>query len=165
MTMPNFTPNELVWYEKDGEIHSSGYKVESLFKTLGVAPMQTLNEPMNGGRGLNVNTGEEQVSDLFRFMGVPAGLSAIVSDSVNTDYNEMTGGSLNDIENDIHRVEKGLISNSLFDKLTELAGPDMDETKINGGKKKRTTRRLRFKNVAKSTTGKKKRTTRKKLNS
>ena len=75
---------------------------------------------------------------------------------------------------DIHRVEKGLIPTSLFDKLTELAGPggsdgngdddDSGDGKGDKGKrgsakgKKRTTRRLCVKGANKSG---KKRTTRK----
>jgi len=168
--MPHFTPNELVWYEEGGQIHSAGYKVESLFKTLGIAPMSTSNEPMSGGSSGDGRDGE-QFSDFFRFMGVPAGLSSIISENVVEDNAVMTGGrrttnSKHNDKFDIQRTEKGLIPSSLFDKLTELAGPDNDgDERGNGSKSKRgntkgknqITRRQRVKEASKSG---KKRTTR-----
>lgn len=164
--MPQFTPNELVWYEKDGQIHSSGYKVESLFKTLGIAPMTTLNEPVMKG-GSSVGGDAENVSDLFRFMGVPAGLSTIIGDQIQDDrLSMMTGGrsKKDGIEHDIQRVERGLIPTSLYDKLTELAGPDTEgpsDTKKGNGKGKRKTRR-KIAVVSRDSSTMKRRTTRRK---
>lgn len=125
-SMPQFTPNELVWYEEGGQIHSAGYKVESLFKTLGIAPMTTMNAPvMSGGNG---NTGDANgddgnVSDLFRFMGVPAGLSSVIGADVSRTHESMSGGG-SDV--DIRRTEGGLVPSSLFDKLVKLASPEAD---------------------------------------
>ena len=121
--MMSFTPNELVWYEKDGVIHSAGYKVESLFKTLGIAPISTMNKPMNGG-GSN---GDTQFSDLFRFMGVPAGLSTVLSEEVTANSD-----SESSFKPEYQRIEGGLMSNSLYDKLMELASP----SQLGGGEKR-----------------------------
>lgn len=173
--MPQFTPNELVWYEKDGQIHSSGYKVESLFKTLGIAPMTTLNEPvMKGGNGTSLDIGNdnvENVSDLFRFMGVPAGLSTIIGNQIQDDrLSVMTGGKSkrDGIEQDIQRVERGVIPSSLYDKLAVLAGPDNEETikstedvKRNSDAKKGK-RKTRRKGVVSSRESSKHKTTRRK---
>lgn len=140
---PKFTPNELVWYEKDGEIHSSGYKVESLFKTLGISPMSTPNKPLSGG-GVDSSEGAEQVSDLFRYMGVPVGLSTVLGEQIGTQSGGR--GKKAEMDYDIQRVEKGLIPSSLYDKLTELAGPETDtsirpESKASTKSGKRKTRR------------------------
>lgn len=152
--MPRFTPNELVWYEQDGQIHSAGYKVESLFKTLGIAPMTTVNEQ---GSGM---TGGGNVSDLFRFMGVPAGLSTVIGDDVSTINHEMNGGgsrSSGDRDNDIRRVEGGLVPSSLYDKLVQLAGPDEDTPKS----QRKQTRKRGVGKVKEASKSGKKRTTRK----
>jgi hypothetical protein len=153
--MPKFTPNELVWYEKGGEIHSSGYKVESLFKTLGIAPMTTLNQPvMNGGCG-SCGGDSESFSDLFRFMGVPAGLSTVIGRDVSATHGEMVGGGSG--SNEIRRVEGGLVPSSLYDKLVQLAGPDEDTPKS----QRKQTRRRGVGKVKEASRSGKKRTTRK----
>jgi len=141
--MPKFTPNELVLYEEGGQIHSAGYKVESLFKTLGIAPMTTMNAPvMSGGKG---NTGDANgddgnVSDLFRFMGVPAGLSSVIGSDVSGTHEMMTGGG---DSADVRRTEGGLVPSSLFDKLVKLASPEADgkDDATNVKSRKRTTRK------------------------
>lgn len=152
--IPKFTPNELVWYEEGGEIHSAGYKVESLFKSLGIAPMTTLNKPvMDGGCG-SCGGDAESFSDLFRFMGVPAGLSTVIGRDVSTIRGDMAGGGG---DNEVRRVEGGLVSASLYDKLVQLAGPGEEDTKP---RKKQTRKRSAGKVKEASKSGKK-RTTRK----
>ena len=159
--MPKFTPNELVWYEEGGQIHSAGYKVESLFKTLGIAPMTTMNAPvMSGGNANAGEVGEDagSVSDLFRFMGVPAGLSSVIGSDVSGTHEMMTGGG---DSADVRRTEGGLVPSSLFDKLVKLAAPEDDGKDVgtNVKSRKRNTR----KRGGKKTTGQsgKKRKTRK----
>ena len=143
-SMPKFTPNELVWYEEGGQIHSAGYKVESLFKTLGIAPMTTMNAPvMSGGNGNagETNGDDGNVSDLFRFMGVPAGLSSVIGADVTKTHEVMTGGGGDSA--DVRRTEGGLIPSSLFDKLVKLASPEADgkDEPTNVKSRKRTTRK------------------------
>jgi hypothetical protein len=142
-SMPQFTPNELVWYEEGGQIHSAGYKVESLFKTLGIAPMTTLNAPVMSGGNANAgdsNGDDGNVSDLFRFMGVPAGLSSVIGADVNGAHEMMKGGGS---DANIRRTESGIVPSSLFDKLVKLASPEPDskDPDTNVKSRKRTTRK------------------------
>jgi hypothetical protein len=161
--MPQFTPNELVWYEEGGQIHSAGYKVESLFKTLGIAPMTTMNAPVMSGGNANasasdVNGDDGNVSDIFRFMGVPAGLSSVIGSDVSGTHEAMTGGGS---DADVRRTEGGLVPSSLFDKLVKLAGTEDDEQ--NGGTNVKSRKRNTRKRGGKKTNGQsgKKRKTRK----
>jgi hypothetical protein len=159
-SMPKFTPNELVWYEEGGQIHSAGYKVESLFKTLGIAPMTTMNTPvMSGGKASIGEAGEDasSVSDLFRFMGVPAGLSSVIGADVTKTHEVMSGGSGD--STDVRRTEGGLIPSSLFDKLVKMASPEADgkDTVTNVKSRKRTTRKRGGKKTS-GQTGKKRKT-------
>ena len=118
----SFSPNELVWYKQDGQTHSAGYSIDSMLARSNMKPITTLNQPIqNGGSS---STG--QFSDLFRFMGVPAGLSTMLGE---------------DIQNTNVSVEEGgLVNDSLFDKLMSLAGPSEAHSSTyqsqSGGKKK-----------------------------
>lgn len=159
-SMPKFTPNELVWYEEGGQIHSAGYKVESLFKTLGIAPMTTMNVPvMSGGTASVGQAGEDagSVSDLFRFMGVPAGLSSVIGSDVSGTHEVMSGGGGDSA--DVRRTEGGLVPSSLFDKLVKLASPEADgkDEATNVKSRKRTTRKRGGKKTN-GQTGKKRKT-------
>lgn len=112
------TPADLVWHKEGGSTYSAGYKVDSLFKSHGISPMTTLNKPMKGGAAEALEqSGGEKFSDLFRFMGIPAGLSNLVSAGVEQDQ---AAAELVDVQ----REEGGLIKDSLFEKLISLAGPE-----------------------------------------
>lgn len=118
----SFSPNELVWYNQDGQTHSAGYSIDSMLARSNMKPLTTLNEPIQHGG--SSSTG--QFSDLFRFMGVPAGLSTMLGE---------------DIQNANMSVEEGgIVSDSLFDKLMSLAGPSETSSTASanqsGGKKK-----------------------------
>jgi hypothetical protein len=122
----SLTPKDLVWYNEggDGGIKSGGYSVDSLFKTLGVSPMTTDNGSgslMTGGG--NGNNGGK-VSDMFRHTAIPAGLT-LMSGGGGAGFgsNNSKGGN-HEMTSDIQHVGGGLISESLFDKLTKLASPD-----------------------------------------
>lgn len=115
----SFEPKDLVWYEKDGEIHSAGYSIDSLIKSNKGNVMKTLNSEEQTGGGSN------QFSDLFRFMGVPVGLSNGLSEDIaNVDINT-------------YYQESGTIDDNLFDKLIELVSPQNKDHTIEqtGGNK------------------------------
>lgn len=119
----SFSPNELVWYNQDGQTHSAGFSIDSMLARTNMKPITTLNQPIQQG-GTSV-TG--QFSDLFRYMGVPAGLSTILGDDVQNS--------------NMSTEEGGLISGTLFDKLMSLAGPSgssslSDVNQIGGTNKK-----------------------------
>jgi hypothetical protein len=141
-----FTANDLVWYEQDGEMHSAGYSIDSLFKKMGVKPMTTLNvaddSVMTGG--------SPQFSDLFRAMGVPVGLSMMLGDEIPSG----TSTTAHDA---------GIVPDSLYDKLLGLISPDQPEpsTTQSGGRKKKNTRKQR-RPVANAVQGRKRVTRRRK---
>lgn len=148
----SFAPNELVWYNKDGQTHSAGFSIDSLLAKSGMKPLTTLNEPLQVG-GSSV-TG--QFSDLFRYMGVPVGLSTVLSDDIQISSSSTEDG--------------GVVSESLFDKLLELAGPSESNkvmsTGQTGGKNEKTKKRKTKKVSSKAAKGedmkKKRRQTRRK---
>jgi len=118
----SFSPNELVWYKQDGQIHSAGYSIDSMLGKTNVKPLTTLNEPIQQG-GSSVSG---QFSDLFRFMGVPAGLSTKIAE-------EMPDSTFS-------TEQAGIVSDSLFDKLMSLVGPTESSVQVGGNKKKKTRR-------------------------
>jgi len=143
-----FAPNELVWYNKDGQTHSAGFSIDSLLAKTDIKPLTTLNEPLQIG-GASVSG---QFSDLFRYMGVPAGLSTVLADDIQISSSSTEDG--------------GVVSESLFDKLLDLAGPS-ETSKASGitqtgGKKKRRTRKVSSKIVKTEDMKKKRRQTRRK---
>jgi hypothetical protein len=106
IALMSFAPNELVWYNEDGQTHSAGFSIDSLLAKSHIKPLTTLNEPIQYGGGSMTG----QVSDLFRYMGVPAGLSNVLGDDVS-------------VSNELTTEDAGMVSDSLFDKLLGLAGP------------------------------------------
>lgn len=129
----SFSPNELVWYKQDGQTYSAGYSIDSMLAKSRMRPFTTLNQPIQeGGTGGTVASG--QFSDLFRYMGVPVGLSTIVGDEIlNTDTTAEKGG---------------VVSDSLFDRLLSLASPSENtlstsENQSGGSKKDRRNRKTR----------------------
>ena len=132
----SFSPNELVWYNKDGQTHSAGFSIDSMLARSNMKPITTLNQPIQQG-GTSV-TG--QFSDLFRYMGVPAGLSTILGDDVqNTNMSTEEGG---------------VVSGTLFDKLMSLAGPSESSSisTVNqiGGTSKKNDKKSKSKKTRKS---------------
>ena len=62
------TDEDLVFYKKDGKVHSAGFTVDSVLLEKGKSPMITKNSNMTiGGK----------VSNLFKDLAVPAGLLTI----------------------------------------------------------------------------------------
>lgn len=114
----NVSPKDLVWYNEGGDIQSGGYSVDSLFKTLGISPIisDNLNVMTGGGKeGKNV----EHFSELFNSTAVPAGLSLLGGS------NDLKGSEPSRLF-DVQYGGEGMISESLFDKLTKLISPDND---------------------------------------
>lgn len=146
------TANDFVWYEQDGEVHSAGYSIDSLFKKMGIKPMTTLNESVDGGMvgGCQSNVeGSPRFSDLFRTMGVPAGLSTMIG-------GQMSSG----LETSVH--DAGVVPDSLYDRLMGLMTPDQSSTITHGGRRKKRTKKNHRLNTKEVKTGSgKKRNTRK----
>lgn len=127
----NVSPKDLVWYNEGGDIQSGGYSVDSLFKTLGISPIisDNLNVMTGGGKG---GKNVERFSELFGSTAVPAGLSLLGGSNdlkrsePSTDFDVQYGG-------------EGMISESLFDKLTKLISPDNDNAEDKESKNEKKT--------------------------
>jgi len=137
----SFSPNELVWYKQEGQTHSAGYSIDSMLARSNMKPLTTLNQPIqNGGSS---STG--QFSDLFRFMGVPAGLSTMLGEDIHNT--------------NVSVEEGGLVTDSLFDKLLSLASPSETHSSTNqsqsGGKKKNKRTKKASQNVNRRSSDKK----------
>ena len=74
-------PNELVFnLDKNSNIYSGGFNVNSIMMKAGISPITTLNTSQNGG-------GTNKVSDLFKNLVVP---------SYALSYSNKTGGGYKD---------------------------------------------------------------------
>ena len=104
MYMSTLSPEDLVYYEKDGKIMSGGYAIESLLMKGKIPPMSTSNT--HGQKGGNV-------SSIFKNMAVPAGLLLLQQEVKNKQYN---------YKNNNH------IEDSLHDKLLDLISPEEKKT-------------------------------------
>jgi hypothetical protein len=101
----NIGPNELVFnFNKDEQIYSGGFNVNSIMMKTGMSPIMTLNTEQNGG-------GTNKVSDLFKNLVVP---------SWTLSYPNMSGGKYKDDEKDYDSDNDSDIDDDLHDKLLNL---------------------------------------------
>ncbi len=101
----NIGPNELVFnFNKDEQIYSGGFSVNSIMMKTGMSPIMTLNTEQNGG-------GTNNVSDLFKNLVVP---------SWTLSYSNMSGGTYKDNEKDYDSETDSDIDDDLHDKLLNL---------------------------------------------
>ena len=96
--------DDFVMIERNGQILSGGFHVNSLLLKHKQSPMRTLNQRFSGGSG----TDEGNVSDLFKDLAVPAGIFYEPSKSGGTAHN-----------NDETDAEE--INEDIYDKLVKLA--------------------------------------------
>lgn len=108
--------DDFVMIERNGEILSGGFKVNSILLKNNRSPMHTLNKSMSGGD-------ENNVSDLFKDLAVPAGIFFQPS--------KIGGGSG---EHKGENIEEEEIDEDLYDKLAKLASAE--DTQKAGKKKK-----------------------------
>lgn len=171
----SITPKDLVLYGGKDGIYSGGYKVDGFLKDQGIDPLTTFNrknnENLKGGKikGLFDEGDNNTLSGMFVGLGIPAGLSNLMSDTMRKEYTDDEDELLKNCQ----RAEGGLISNSLYDKLLALSEPsnnndyeDDDLEPVGGSStKKRNTRITRRKNMKhakqSNSSGKKMRKTRK----
>ena len=101
----NIGPNELVFnFNKDDQIYSGGFNVNSIMMKTGMSPIMTLNTEQNGG-------GTNKVSDLFKNLVVP---------SWTLSYPNMSGGAYKDNEKNYDSDTDSDIDDDLHDKLLNL---------------------------------------------
>ena len=143
---PNIGANELIFHtDKDEEIYSGGFNVNSIMMKLGLSPIMTLNTETKGG--------SNQVSDLFDNLVVP---------NWALSYNKIYGGnnfSNNKILEENHYINNHIdydsddsddvIDDDLHDKLLDLV---KHHDKIKN--KKKTTKKNKQKEEKKNKTKK-----------
>jgi hypothetical protein len=119
--------DDFVMIERNGEILSGGFHVNSILLKHKQSPMQTINKNFNGG-GINV-------SDLFKDLAVPAGIFF---------QPNKTGGYRED-KNKV--IDENEVDDDLYEKLVKLASV---EDKIKD-KKQRKSRKAGKNNAKKNT--------------
>lgn len=114
-----FDAKELVVTNKNGKMTGNGYTIESLLMHSGISPMLTGNDVNTDQKGGSSSIGVGgKFSDLFRSMGIPVGLSYALSNDV---MNGADSGNHKTVTMD--KESNGMVADSLYDKLLELAGP------------------------------------------
>ena len=114
-------PNELVFnLDKNSNIYSGGFNVNSIMMKSGISPITTLNTSQDGG-------GTNKVSDLFKNLVVP---------SYALSYSNKTGGEYkDDTDSDSDSDSNSDIDDDLHDKLLNLVRES--DSKLTEGKKKK----------------------------
>jgi len=145
---PNIGANELIFHtDKDEEIYSGGFNVNSIMMKLGLSPIMTLNTETKGG--------SNQVSDLFDNLVVPNWALSYnkiyggnnVSNNKILEKNKINNES--DSNNDSDNDSDDFIDDDLHDKLLDLV-KHHDKIK----KKKKTTKKNKQKEEKKNKTKK-----------
>jgi len=120
----NIGPNELVFnLDKNSNIYSGGFNVNSIMMKAGISPIKTLNTSQDGG-------GTNKVSDLFKNLVVP---------SYALSYSNMSGGGYKD-DTDTDSDTDSDIDDDLHDKLLNLV-KESDSKLSKGQKKKKFTKK------------------------
>lgn len=109
--------DDFVMIERNGEILSGGFKVDSILLKNKRSPMHTLNKGSMNGGGTNV-------SDLFKDLAVPAGIFY--------QPNKTGGGNKDDGEKTTQEDE---VDDDLYEKLVKLAS--VEDTQQKGGRQKK----------------------------
>ena len=130
--MSTIGAEDLIFYtDKEGEIHSGGFKVNSILMKQGFSPMMTINQQQKGGQE------KQQVSDLFDHLVVPNWTLAFpfkqggsYKEEKEEDYDDDTDDEV--ITEDLH---------------TQL----LNMVKVDDSNKKKTTRKYRIKKSNKNT--------------
>lgn len=117
--------DELVFNaNKELGVYSGGFSVDSVMLKAGLSPIMTINNSIQTG-------GSDKVSDLFQDLVIPNWAlsynNKIVGGGIYTD--ESDSGSDSDIDDDLH------------DKLIGLVKEHESKMAVEGGKKKRKTRK------------------------
>lgn len=157
----NITPKDLVTYKGDNGLYSGGYKLNGLFSENNFPPITTMNENKQFGGNINA------MSERFNGLGIPAGLSNLMSYSMqkyypsHSDIKNDDNTTDNHYNDDCQHIVVGVLPTSLFDKLLALAGPENIENTNNSKKKRVTRKKIHVRQKQTKTSDKKSRKTRK----
>ena len=105
--------NDLIFYKEGGKIKSAGYTVDSILLQKGGSVMTTLNTYYT-----DTQSGGENISNDFKNLAVPAGLSYISQKKTSSDI--FSGGSYKNKPSDQHEM----LSDDIYDKLFGLVEYD-----------------------------------------
>jgi hypothetical protein len=136
MTTYELAPSDLIFYKEDGQIQAGGFSINSCLMNNRV--------PVVGGakksKAKNINIeSSEKVSEHFDVLAVPAGLLYIHESAV--PFSKETLPSIEFCEKD------EVISDSMFDKLVELAEVKNAHRKFTRSKKGKSSKHKKTKRV------------------
>lgn len=128
-----FGPNDLIYATGgDGKVTAGGFSIDSCLLKGGYSPIVTMS---GGGKGVSKD------SDSMHNLAVPAGL-LYMQESIERKYDT--------------RDNMEVVSDSLYDRLIDLAGPEKEKKpKPKKEKKKRATRKTKGRSSGKGTRKKK----------
>lgn len=156
-----FNDNELVFYKKNGEIQSGGYKVESLLMKQGKSPMVTLNDTIQTGGGENTKSKSKSKSNsksssketdnylsLFKDLAVPTGLFYI-QNNINGIIEDNQSQCQNN--NYITEDKDEILDEKIYNQLLQIVNPNINNGNGNGNKHiKSKSRKVHVKNNSKN---------------
>jgi hypothetical protein len=111
--MSSSLKNDLIFYKEGGKIKSAGYTVDSILLQKGGSIMTTYNAYTT-----DKQTGGDNISNDFKDLAVPAGLSYISQKKTTSDI--FSGGSLKNKPTDHHEM----LADDIYDKLFGLVEYD-----------------------------------------
>ena len=112
--------DEFIFYKnKDGEIYSGGFHVNSIIMKEGISPIVTLNNE-------NQNGGEQQVSDLFRHIVVPNWIFTFPMKYGGSKISHDKKDEKKEVEV-IEEEEDNVIDEDIHDKLLSMVTVDKKE--------------------------------------
>jgi hypothetical protein len=123
--MSSLSAEDLIFYsDKDNNIYSGGFNVNSIIMKNGSSPIATLNQTQKGGD--NSNSNYNNVSDLFQHLVVPNWTFTLpikkAFQKQNVEYNHKV-----DKNNDKDEDEDECIDEDLHSKLLSLIAPKEKE--------------------------------------
>lgn len=117
--MSTIGADDLIFYtDKEGEIYSGGFHVNSILMKQGLSPMMTLNQ--------DYQKGGKDVSDLFDHLVVP---------NWSLAFPFKQGGGIKKNLSDDNEDEDEVVSEDLHNQLLKMMSVDSSEVK-QGGKQK-----------------------------
>lgn len=134
--MSTIGAEDLIFYtDKEGDIYSGGFNVNSIFMKQGTSPIITLNQEKQIGGNIN------KVSDLFDNLVVP---------NWALSFPFKKGGSIN--KNLEECEENDVIEDDIHDKLLSIITVSDDKIKKNTKNIKKQTRRKKMETISKKHT-------------
>lgn len=136
MTTYDLTPSDLIFYKQDGQIQAGGFSINSCLMKNRVPVVGGAKKPKVKNINMESN-GTERVSEQFDVLAVPAGLL----------YIHQSAMPFNNVPTIEYCEKDEIMSDSMFDKLVELAEVQNAHRKFTKSKKSKINKHKKTKRV------------------